>query len=180
MPKVTKLTTKEILEENLSRTAPDKLRSLKVLVHNIRSLHNVGSIFRSADAFGISEVILSGYTATPPRPEINKTAIGAEEFVDWKQYDIGTDAVHDLKESGYYLVGLEQTDDSTDLPKFTVSDKENICIVLGNEVTGIDEEILPFINEFVAIPQFGHKHSLNVSVATGVVLYAMLEKLWTR
>ncbi|MDR9419037.1 RNA methyltransferase [Gracilimonas sp.] len=178
MSKVTKLTTKEILEENLSRSVPDKLKSLKVLAHNIRSLHNVGSIFRSADAFGISEVILSGYTATPPRPEINKTAIGAEEFVEWKQYDHGVDAVQELKKESYFLVGLEQTDDSTDLPEFDVMDKEKICIVLGNEVTGIDEDILPLIDKFVAIPQFGHKHSLNVSVAAGVILYAMLEKLW--
>lgn len=173
-----KLSTKEILEENLSRTAPEKLSSLKILVHNIRSLHNVGSIFRSADAFGISEIILSGYSATPPRPEINKTAIGAEDFVAWQYFDTGTEALNELKSEGYYIIGLEQTTDSTDLPNFNAKQHGKICIVLGNEVTGIDDDILPLIDEFVSIPQYGHKHSLNVSVAAGVVLYAMLEKLW--
>lgn len=173
-----KLTTKEILKENLSRTPPKKLSSLKVLVHNIRSLHNVGSIFRSADAFGVSEIILSGYTPTPPRPEINKTAIGAEEFMEWSYVEEGSEAILKLKKEGYYITGLEQTTDSISLPDFEPKSYDKICIVLGNEVTGIDNELLPLIDRFVAIPQFGQKHSLNVSVAAGVVLYAMLEKLW--
>lgn len=173
-----KLTTKEILEENLSRSAPKKLSSLKVLVHNIRSLHNVGSIFRSADAFGVSEIILSGYTPTPPRPEINKTAIGAEEFVQWSYVEEGSVAIKQLKKDGYHIAGLEQTTDSISLPDFKPDSISKICIVLGNEVTGIDDELLPLIDQFIAIPQFGQKHSLNVSVAAGVVLYAMLEKLW--
>jgi tRNA G18 (ribose-2'-O)-methylase SpoU len=175
---VNKLTTKEILEENLAREAPKKLSTVKVLVHNIRSLHNVGSIFRSADAFGISEIILSGYSATPPRDEINKTAIGAEEFVEWSHFETGTEALAKLKGEGYYIVGLEQTTESTPLPDLDISSKENICLVLGNEVTGIDDDVLHLIDEFVAIPQFGHKHSLNVSVAAGVTLYALLDKLW--
>ena len=173
-----KLTTKEILEENLAREAPEKLSSVKVLVHNIRSLHNVGSIFRSADAFGISEILLSGYTATPPRDEINKTAIGAEEFVDWKHFETGTEALTMLKNDDYYIIGLEQTTNSTLLPELDISGAEKLCLVLGNEVTGIDEDILHLIDEFVAIPQFGHKHSLNVSVAAGVTLYSLLDKLW--
>ncbi len=149
-----------------------------VLVHNIRSMHNVGAIFRSADAFGISEVMLSGYTPTPPRPEINKTAIGAEEFVSWKYVEEGAEAVQNLKENGYYLVGLEQTTHSTPLPDFEAQAHKKMCIVVGSEVSGIDDELLPLLDECVAIPQFGHKHSLNVSVAAGVILYALLEKLW--
>src|SRR5690554_4422354 len=94
---VIKLTTKEILQENQSRKAPEKLTRLKILLHNIRSMHNVGSTFRSADAFGISELILSGYTPTPPRTEINKTAIGAEEFVPWNYFENGVRAVKTLK-----------------------------------------------------------------------------------
>ncbi|MEX0724572.1 MAG: RNA methyltransferase [Gracilimonas sp.] len=175
-----KLTTKEILEENLSRSAPRKLSSLKIFVPNIRSLHNVGSIFRSADAFGISEVILAGYTPIPPRPEINKTAIGAEEFVDWSYVKDAAKALNKLRKDGYYIVGLEQTTDSTELPDFEAIAKEKICIILGSEVSGIEDELLPLVDEFVAIPQYGRKHSLNVSVAAGVVLYAMLEKLWNR
>lgn len=175
-----KLTTKEILEENLSRAAPEKLRSIKVLIPNIRSLHNVGSIFRSADAFGISEIILAGYTPTPPRPEINKTAIGAEEFMDWRYEEDATKALKELKDDGYYIVGLEQTSDSTQLPDFNANKHSRMCIVLGSEVSGIEDELLPMVDEFVAIPQYGKKHSLNVSVAAGVILYAMLEKLWDR
>lgn len=175
-----KLTTKEILEENLSRTAPEKLSALKILVPNIRSLHNVGSIFRSADAFGISEIILAGYTPVPPRPEINKTAIGAEEFVNWRYCEQAEEALLELKNEGFYIVGLEQTNNSTELPDFQAEPHEKICIVLGSEVSGIEDELLPLVDEFVAIPQYGRKHSLNVSVAAGVVLYAMLEKLWSR
>ncbi len=141
-------------------------------------MHNVGSIFRSADAFGVAEILLSGYSPTPPRTEINKTAIGAEGFVPWRQIEDGTEAINLLKEDDYYIIGLEQTTESTALPDFDAKLHDKICIVLGNEVTGIDEELLPLIDEFVAIPQFGHKHSLNVSVAAGVILYALLEKLW--
>lgn len=173
-----KLTTKQILKENLSRNAPDALQKLKIIVPNIRSLHNVGSIFRSADAFGISEIILSGYTPTPSRPEITKTAIGAEEFVPWKYVDDPIETLKHLRTLDYYIVGLEQTDNSTDLPNFKARNHNKLCIILGSEVSGIDDELLPHVDEFVSIPQFGKKHSLNVSVAAGVVLYAMLEKLW--
>lgn len=173
-----KLTTKEILKENLSRSAPERLTNVKVMLHNIRSMHNVGSTFRSGDAFGISELILTGYTPTPPRAEINKTAIGAEEFVQWSHYEDGAEAIKSLKKDGYYLVGLEQTTSSTPLPDFEAAAHEKICLVFGNEITGIDDDILPLIDEFVVIPQFGQKHSLNVSVAAGVVLYGLLEKLW--
>lgn len=173
-----KLTTREILKENLSREAPENLKRVKILLHNIRSMHNVGSTFRSADAFGISELLLSGYTPVPPRTEINKTAIGAEEFVDWSNWDDVDKLFKWLKEQNYYIVGLEQTENSIDFPDFEAHAHENICLVFGNEVTGIDEEILPFIDEFVVIPQYGQKHSLNVSVAAGVVLYGLLQKLW--
>lgn len=172
-----KLTTKQILEENLSQNPPKKLSEVKVILHNIRSLHNVGSVFRSADAFGISELILSGYTATPPRPEINKTAIGAEEFMKWKYVEHPNNIIADLKQNGYTVLGMEQTDHSISLNKLDINKYAKICIVMGNEVTGIDDDVLPLLDECVAIPQFGQKHSLNVSVAAAVMLYALLEKL---
>lgn len=175
-----KLSTKEILKENRSRKSPDKLSTLKVVIPNIRSLHNVGSIFRSADAFGISEIILAGYTPTPPRPEINKTAIGAEEFVAWNYVEDPVKALIELKKQGYYLIGLEQTDSSTDLPDLNLQSLDKMAIILGSEVSGIENNLLPLIDEFVSIPQYGQKHSLNVSVAAGVILYAMLEKLWVK
>lgn len=173
-----KLSTKEILEENLSQIPPSKLSKVKVMLHNIRSLHNVGSMFRSSDAFGISELLLSGYTPRPPRPEINKTAIGAEEFVKWTGWDDLEMMCSSLKDDGYTFVGLEQTDQSVALPEFNAKAHEKICLIMGNEITGIDDQLIPYIDVFISIPQYGHKHSLNVSVAAGVMLYAMLEKLW--
>ncbi|MEP1150489.1 MAG: RNA methyltransferase [Balneola sp.] len=172
-----KLTTKEILEENLSQKPPQKLSEVKVILHNIRSLHNVGSVFRSSDAFGISELILTGYTPTPPRPEINKTAIGAEEFVNWRHFETATEIIHELKKDGYSILGMEQTTGSIALNNLNIDSYDKICLVMGNEVTGIDSDILEMMDEFVAIPQFGQKHSLNVSVAAAVMLYALLEKL---
>ena len=173
-----KLTTKEILQGNLAQSPPYKLSEVKVVLHNIRSLHNVGSVFRSSDAFGVKEIVISGFTPRPPRPEITKTAIGAEEFVKWTGWDDTGALFTSLKKDGYYIVGMEQTDQSTPLPDFEAKTHPKLAIVMGNEVTGIDDEVMPFIDEFIAIPQFGHKHSLNVSVAAGVVLYALLEKLW--
>lgn len=140
----------------------------------------MGAAFRSADAFGIGEILISGYTPTPPRPEITKTAIGAEEYVDWRhvQSDQLDAAIKNLKESDYRLVGLEQTTQSTLLPEYEVPKDRKICLVFGNEVTGLDEDLLTHIDDFVEIPQYGHKHSLNVSVTVGVSLYAFLDKCW--
>lgn len=107
-----KLSTKEILEENLAQKPPKGMEKVKVILHDIRSMHNVGSVFRSADAFGISEIILSGYSPTPPRDEITKTAIGAEEFVNWRYVEDVLNEIENLKTSGYRIIGLEQTNDS--------------------------------------------------------------------
>jgi tRNA G18 (ribose-2'-O)-methylase SpoU len=173
-----KLSTKEILKQNLDRTVPAGLGDLKILLHNVRSMHNVGAAFRSADAFGINEILISGFTPTPPRPEITKTAIGAEKHVDWQQINELQEELGELKKSGYLLVGLEQTTESVALPDYEPPSDKKICLVFGNEVTGVDDELLPLIEDFVEIPQFGHKHSLNVSVTVGVALYAFLQKFW--
>lgn len=175
---MTKLSTKEILQQNLDRTTPGGLSKLKILLHNVRSMHNVGAAFRSADAFGIDELLISGYTPTPPRPEISKTAIGAEKHVDWQYVEKLPATIEQLKNEQYKLVGLEQTTESILFPDYQVSADQKICLVFGNEVTGVDEEILSYIDDFVEIPQYGHKHSLNVSVTVGVALYGFLEKYW--
>lgn len=135
----------------------------------------MGAAFRSADAFGIKELWLSGYTPAPPRPEITKTAIGAEEHVSWNSFPNEKEPIRWLKENGYTLCGLEQTDSSVMLNDLKPPSKK-ICLVLGNEVTGIDDTILPLLDIAVEIPQFGSKHSLNVSVAAGVALYSFFEK----
>jgi len=173
-----KLSTKEILQQNLDRTTPGKLNQLKIMLHNVRSMHNVGAAFRSADAFGIDEILISGFTPYPPRPEITKTAIGAEKHVKWQQLDDLESDIGDLKSAGYTLIGLEQTTNSILFPDYNIPPDKKICLVFGNEVTGIDKDILPYIDDFVEIPQYGHKHSLNVSVTVGVALYAFLDKYW--
>lgn len=171
-----KLTTRQILERNLNRISP--LGSHFILwMHNIRSLHNVGAVFRSADAFGISELRLSGHTPVPPRPEITKTAIGAEQYVTWEWVEEPVKEIKSLKRDGYTIAALEQTDRSTFLNEW-VPETDKICLILGNEVTGVDDELLGMIDLSVEIPQYGNKHSLNVSVAAGVALYGILEKFY--
>ena len=169
-----KRSTRQILEKNQSRKSP--LRDHFILwLHNVRSLHNVGAAFRNADAFGIKEIYLSGYTPKPPRPEITKTAIGAEEHVSWKAIDNPLEEIKTLKKSDYQIIGLEQTNNSDLLADF-IPNNRKICLMLGNEVTGIDSDLISHLDCAVEIPQFGMKHSLNVSVACGVALYAFLLK----
>ncbi|MDX1636962.1 MAG: RNA methyltransferase [Balneolaceae bacterium] len=175
---VNKLSTREILEQNRARSAPKRMGALKILLHNVRSMHNVGAAFRSADAFGISEILISGFTPAPPRPEISKTAIGAEKFVDWKQFEDPEFLFRQLREAGYHITGIEQTHDSVPLPEYVPPKEKELCLVFGNEVTGLHEEILPHVEDFIEIPQYGNKHSLNVSVAVGVTLYGFLAKFW--
>ena len=174
-----KKSTKEILHFNTQRNEIEGMKNLIVWLHNIRSLHNIGSTFRSCDAFGAGEIYLSGFPATPPRPEITKTALGADEFVAWKRIENPTDSIHTLKKSGYQVLGIEQTYDSILLPEFKPINTQKVCLIFGNEVTGIDEDFLPFLDHCLEIPQFGQKHSLNISVTVGVVLYHMLKEMGT-
>ena len=138
------------------------------MAHNIRSLWNVGSFFRTADAFAVEKLYLTGYTATPPRREISKTAIGAEEWIPWEQRDDVKALLRELQNSGWNIVGLELTDDAIALGDYKV--KEKTCLVLGHEVTGISPEILSLCDEKIMIPMLGQKESLNVSVAAGIAL----------
>jgi tRNA G18 (ribose-2'-O)-methylase SpoU len=172
-----KLSTREILEQNLSREKPYK-HGIIVWAHNIRSLHNIGAIFRSCDAFGIDEVILSGYSPTPDRPEVNKTAIGAEEYVSWRFEENWENVIQYLKSREIPLIALEQTEGSVALPVYQPPTDSSVCLLLGNEVSGVDEKILAHVQTCVEIPQYGHKHSLNVSVAAGILLYDLLCKSW--
>lgn len=169
-----KLTTRQIHDRNRERTSPLS-DSLILWLHDVRSLHNVGAAFRSADAFGIHQLWLSGFTPLPPRPEITKTAIGAEEHVPWRAIPDVQKAIEELKAKGYEIAGLEQTDQSVMIHDYRVPDKP-VCLILGNEVTGIDPSLLPYLDIALEIPQFGMKHSLNVSVAAGVALYALFQK----
>lgn len=142
-----------------------------VVLDNIRSGMNVGSVFRTADAFKIERVILTGITAQPPHKEILKTAIGASLSVDWEYHEQVADAVLSLKKQDYQIIGIEQTTDSVSINDVTIDTDKKHAIVLGNEVDGISDDVLPLLDTAVEIPQYGTKHSLNVSVCGGIVLW---------
>jgi len=144
---------------------------IRVLAHNIRSLWNVGSFFRTADAFGVEKLYLTGYTATPPRREISKTAIGAEEWIDWEYTEDPIKLISALKADGWTIVALELTDSAQSINDYVAPAKT--CLVLGHEVTGVSEEILSVCDDTVMIPMLGKKESLNVSVAAGIALGRM-------
>ena len=144
-----------------------------VVLDNIRSMHNVGSVFRTADAFLLQGVYLCGYTPRPPHRDITKTALGATETVAWKYFNTTKEAVQQLKDEGYEIWSVEQVEKSVPLNKFDPSNKK-LAIVFGNEVSGVENEILQLSNGCIEIPQMGMKHSLNISVAAGIVLWELV------
>jgi 23S rRNA (guanosine2251-2'-O)-methyltransferase len=145
-----------------------------VVLDNIRSMHNVGSVFRTADAFLIRAIYLCGYTPQPPHRDIHKTALGATETVEWRYFGTTVDAVKALKEDGYTVYAVEQTENSVPLQAFGGSGAERLAVVFGNEVTGVGEEALALCDGGVEIPQWGMKHSLNISIAVGIVLWELV------
>lgn len=150
---------------------------LVVVLDHVRSLYNVGSVFRSSDAFRISGVCLCGITARPPHPEIHKTALGAEESVDWRYFERTEDAVSWLKEAGYTVLAVEQCEGSIMLQDFHRQPGRKYAVVFGNEVKGVQQQVVDSCDGCLEIPQYGTKHSLNVSVTAGIVLWHLTEKL---
>lgn len=171
-----KLALPEISQKRISPDAISRAKRLPVyvLLDNIRSLYNVGSIFRTADAARVKKLILTGITGKPPRKEIDKTALGASETVPWEYNISAEDALKHLKKQGIPIIILEHTDSNVEYRKMDYPFP--CCLALGNEVYGIQEEILSLADACIEIPMFGTKHSLNVSVAFGVVIYEMLHQ----
>lgn len=149
---------------------------IAVVLDHVRSLHNVGSVFRTSDAFCIEEVLLCGITAQPPHPEIHKTALGAEESVSWRYFKETDEAVDYLRKQGYTLLAVEQCEGSTLLQNFRKEEGKRYAVVLGNEVKGVQQHIVDKCDGCIEIPQWGTKHSLNVSVAAGIVLWHLSDK----
>lgn len=172
-----KLTTYEIEQLHDAALKPTIKTPIVVVLENIRSLHNVGSIFRSADAFNIQKIFLCGITGIPPHREIQKTALGATETVDWEFYNHTQDCISNLKKDNYKIIAVEQTDQSIDISRLNVLPEQPLAFILGNEVNGISAEILELCDAAVSIQQYGDKHSLNVSVAAGIVFFSILQKL---
>lgn len=148
-----------------------------IVLDNVRSMNNIGSVFRTGDAFMISGIYLCGITAKPPNKEIHKTALGATESVDWKYFEKTLDAIVNLRQTGYKIVSVEQVENSTSLVEMDISKKEKYAIVLGHEVKGIQQEVLNVSDIFIEIPQYGTKHSLNISVCAGIVIWEFFKKM---
>jgi 23S rRNA (guanosine2251-2'-O)-methyltransferase len=148
-----------------------------LVLDNIRSLNNIGSIFRTADAFRIEAIYLCGITAQPPHREIHKTALGATDSVDWKYFKTTEEAIIELKSKDYKIISLEQADKSIMLNDFVPTSNTSFAIILGNEVHGVDQRIIDLSDYCIEIPQFGTKHSFNVTVSNGIILWDILLKL---
>ena len=154
----------------------DKL-PVVVILDNVRSMHNVGSAFRTGDGFAIEKMILCGITATPPHREIEKTALGATQSVDWVHYDDTMDAINELSANGYEIIAIEQAAGSIMLNTFQPDTTKKYALIFGNEVNGVSDEVMAVIDKCIEIPQFGTKHSFNIVISAGIVLWDFYAKL---
>lgn len=166
----------------LNRLTPEEFKNAEkspmvIVLDNVRSLHNVGAVFRTADAFLIRGVCLCGVTAQPPHRDIEKTALGATESVYWEYFDDTLQAIQKLKALNYRIVAVEQTDRSISLQQYQPYANEKTALIFGHEVYGVSDEVLAQCDDCIEIPQFGTKHSLNISVSVGVVVWDLISKL---
>jgi 23S rRNA (guanosine2251-2'-O)-methyltransferase len=175
-----KLSMEELNRMEVEEFKKAEKKPVVFVLDNVRSLHNVGSAFRTADAFLIQKIFLCGITGTPPNREIHKTALGATDSVEWEYIPKTSDLIEKLKNEGWKIVCLEQTDQSIPLHKFIPEKKEKYCFVFGNEVAGVEEEVINASHFCVEIPQFGTKHSLNIAVTVGIVAWDYFIKLIDR
>ncbi len=168
-----KLSMEELDRKSVEDFKQSEKKQVVVILDNIRSMHNVGSVFRTSDAFLIKAICLCGYTPQPPHRDINKTALGATETVDWLYFENTVDAVISFKKNGYTVYAIEQVENSISLQNFP-NDHTPIAVVFGNEVEGVSNEVLQLVDGSIEIPQLGMKHSLNISVAAGIVLWKLV------
>lgn len=164
--KLTELNRDKVTEYRTKEKIP-----VVIVLDNIRSALNVGSVFRTSDAYLIDKIYLCGITAKPPHKEITKSAIGATDSVEWEYYESSSDCIKALKENSYTILGIEQTDQSILLNEYEMVDDKKYALVFGNEVNGVSEEVIPLLDDALELPQFGTKHSLNISVCAGIVIW---------
>lgn len=172
-----KLRNDELDRINLEEIKKIDKNPFVIVLDNIRSRHNVGSAFRTADAFLCEKILLCGITARPPHREIHKTALGATETVDWEYYENSVEAINELKTKGYKIASIEQADDSISLEKFDFTSDQKLALIFGNEVKGVSESLIENSDYVIEIPQYGTKHSINVSVSIGVVIWDLISKM---
>lgn len=168
--------------EELNRITIEEFREvdkipLIVVLDNIRSQNNIGSVFRTSDAFRVKEIILCGITATPPNTEIHKTALGAEDSVNWRYFEETVIAVNELNKEGYTVYSIEQTENSISLETLQLDKSKKYAVILGHEVHGVQQEVVDISDSCIEIPQFGTKHSLNVSVTAGIIIWDFYKQL---
>lgn len=169
---------KKLQNEELNRISVGEFQEatktpIVVILDNIRSLNNIGSVFRTADAFLLEAIYLCGITAQPPHRDIQKTALGATESVHWKYFPNTIEAIKELKENNYQIASIEQTENSTMLDEFKIDTNKKIAIVFGNEVKGVEQEVIDESDLVIEIPQYGTKHSLNISISAGIVIWEL-------
>jgi 23S rRNA (guanosine2251-2'-O)-methyltransferase len=173
---------RKLRNNELNRLSVDEYKSavkipLVVVLDNIRSCNNIGSVFRTSDALLIEKIYLCGITATPPNAEIHKTALDAEKTVEWKYFENTEDAVAILKNNGYKVFAIEQVENSILLPDYKPAPNEKLAIVFGNEVKGVQQKVVNICDGSIEIPQYGTKHSFNISVCAGIVLWDLFLKM---
>jgi 23S rRNA (guanosine2251-2'-O)-methyltransferase len=174
---IRKLKTVEIKRLSVEEFKSARKLPLVVVLDDVRSLYNVGSVFRTCDAFAVEAVYLCGITARPPSAEIHKTALGAEESVEWRYFSSAEDAVADLQSKGCTVLAVEQCEGSTKAPLTDIDTTKKYAVVLGNEVKGVHQKVIDICDSCLEIPQFGTKHSMNVSVTAGIVIWEFARKL---
>ncbi|WP_442592050.1 RNA methyltransferase [Pedobacter sp. AW31-3R] len=172
----------KLTSEELNRVGVEEFKSqdklpVVVVLDNVRSMHNVGSAFRTADGFAIEKMVLCGITAQPPHREIEKTALGATQSVEWVHYEDTLDAIKELKEKGYEIIAIEQASESIMLNTFKPDTTKKYALIFGNEVNGVHEDVMATIDKCIEIPQFGTKHSFNIVISAGIVLWDFYAKL---
>ena len=174
-----KLANEELKRKSVSEFRESPKTPFVVVLDNVRSLNNTGSVFRTADAFLIESVLLCGITGTPPHREINKTALGATESVSWKYFSDTAEAVRALREEGYLIVSVEQAEGSVPLADFMPVKGCKYALVFGHEINGVQQEVIGLSDSCIEIPQFGTKHSFNIAVSVGIVLWDLYGKVKT-
>ena len=172
-----KLKNNELNRKNLADFKAAPKTPILVILDNIRSLNNVGSVFRTSDAFLVEKIYLCGITATPPHKDIQKTALGATDSVDWEYVEDSLSLVQKLQNEGVKVISIEQAENSTMLPNFIAEKNQKYAIIFGNEVKGVQQKVVNTSDYCVEIPQFGTKHSFNISVSVGIVLWDLFGKL---
>jgi 23S rRNA (guanosine2251-2'-O)-methyltransferase len=172
-----KLEMEELNRKTVQEFQQAEKNRIIVVLENIRSMQNVGSVFRTADAFLIEAIYLIGYTPQPPHRDIHKTALGATETVQWNYFNTTAEAMNLLKAEGYKVYGIEQVENSISLEQFQRNADDKVALIFGNEATGVEQETLAQCDGCIEIPQLGMKHSLNISVAAGVVLWEMVRTM---